>query len=182
VIVRLRPTTGADLDFVVKAESDPDTGPFIIPWPRDRHAIALGDPDISHRIAEDERHNPVGFVILSGLANPDSSFEFRRIVVVEKGKGYGRSIVRAVTALAFKKLQAHRLWLDVKVHNARARSLYKSEGFVEEGLLRECIRGPVGFESLVVMSLLHRESGERHNHGDLRSMPGNRDGIRSQES
>lgn len=156
-IVRLRPTTDADLDFVVKAESDPDTSPFIIPWDRDRHAIALGDPDIAHRIAEDEAQNPVGFVILGGLTNADSSIEFRRIVVLRKGKGFGRSIVRAVVELAFKELQAHRLWLDVKVHNARARSLYKSEGFSEEGLLRECIRGPVGFESLVVMALLRHE-------------------------
>jgi RimJ/RimL family protein N-acetyltransferase len=96
-------------------------------------------------------------VILGGLANPDSSIEFRRIVVVRKGQGYGRAIVRAVRELAFDELQAHRLWLDVKEHNARARALYKSEGFSEEGLLRECIRGPAGFESLVVMSLLHHE-------------------------
>jgi diamine N-acetyltransferase len=157
VIVRLRPTTDADLDFVVKAESDPDTDPFITQWPHHRHAIALGDPDIAHRIAEDEVQNPVGFVIVGGLTNVDSSIEFRRIVVVRKGKGYGRSIVRAVKELAFNEMRAHRLWLDVKVHNARARALYKSEGFSEEGVLRECIRGPIGFESLVVMSLLHHE-------------------------
>jgi RimJ/RimL family protein N-acetyltransferase len=156
-IVRLRPTTDADLDFVVKAESDPDTSPFIIPWPRDRHTTALGDPDIAHCIAEDEAQNPVGFVILGGLTNADSSIEFRRIVVVRKGNGYGRSIVRAVKVLAFNDLQAHRVWLDVKAHNARARALYLSEGFSEEGLLRECIRGPVGFESLVVMALLRHE-------------------------
>jgi RimJ/RimL family protein N-acetyltransferase len=156
-IVRLRTTTDAHLDFVKGAESDPDTGPFIVPWPRHRHAIALGDPDIAHRIAEDEAQNPVGFVILGGLTNPDSSIEFRRIVVVRKGQGYGRSIVRAVKELAFNELRAHRLWLDVKAHNARARALYTSEGFSEEGLLRECIRGPVGFESLVVMALLRHE-------------------------
>jgi hypothetical protein len=113
-IVRLRTTTDAHLDFVKGAESDPDTGPFIVPWPRHRHAIALGDPDIAHRIAEDEAQNPVGFVILGGLTNPDSSIEFRRIVVVRKGQGYGRSIVRAVKELAFNELRAHRLWLDVK--------------------------------------------------------------------
>ena len=156
-IVRLSTTTDADLDFVVKAESEPDTSPFIIPWPRHRHALALGDPDIAHRIAEGEAQNPVGFIILDGLTNPDSSIEFRRIVAVRKGKGYGRSIVRAVKELAFNELRAHRLWLDVKAHNARARALYKSEGFSEEGLLRECIRGPVGFESLVVMALLRHE-------------------------
>ena len=156
-IVRLRTTTDADLDLVEGAESDPDTSPFIVPWPRHRHALALGDPDIAHRIAKDEAQNPVGFVILGGLTNPDSSIEFRRIVAVRKGKGYGRSIVRAVKELAFNELRAHRLWLDVKAHNARARALYKSEGFSEEGLLRECIRGPVGFESLVVMALLRHE-------------------------
>jgi len=66
-------------------------------------------------------------------------------------------MVRAVKGLAFNELRAHRLWLDVKTHNARARLLYKSEGFPEEGLLRECIRGPVGFEFLVVMALLRHE-------------------------
>jgi diamine N-acetyltransferase len=156
-IVRLRPTGEGDLDFVVNAESDPDNRPFIIQWPRDRHAMALGDPDIAHRIAEDEGQNPVGFAILSGLKSADSNIEFRRVVVVQKGKGYGRSIVRAVIDLAFKELHAHRLWLDVKVHNTRARALYKSEGFSEEGLLRECIRGPMGFESLVIMAVLHHE-------------------------
>jgi len=158
-IVRLRPTTDADLDFVVDAESDPDTRPFIVPWASRQHAAALHDPDISHRIAEDEARNPVGFVILSGLTNANASIEFRRIVVVRKGNGYGRSIVRAVKELAFGELQAHRLWLDVKVHNARARALYKSEGFMEEGVLRECIRGPAGFESLVVMAILRQELG-----------------------
>jgi RimJ/RimL family protein N-acetyltransferase len=156
-IVRLSTTTDADLDFVEKAESDPDTSPFIVPWPRHRHASALGDPDIAHRIAKDEAQGPVGFVILAGLTNANSCIEFRRIVAVRKGEGYGRLIVRAVKELAFNELRAHRLWLDVKAHNARARSLYKSEGFSEEGLLRECIRGPVGFESLVVMALLRHE-------------------------
>ena len=155
--LKLRPTTEADLDFVVKAESGPDNRPFILPWPRHRHAAALRDPDIVHRIAEDEARNLVGFVILAGLANADSSVEFRRIVVVCKRRGYGRAIVRAVKELAFDELRAHRLWLDVKEHNARARALYVSEGFSEEGLLRECIRGPVGFESLVMMALLHHE-------------------------
>jgi diamine N-acetyltransferase len=155
--VRLRPTSGEDLDFVVHAESDPDSRPFIIPWTRERHGEAIGDPDIAHRIADDEAQNPIGFVILGGLTNADSSIEFRRIVVARKRKGYGRAMVRAVMELAFNELHAHRLWLDVKEHNERARALYASERFCEEGLLRECIRGPAGFESLVVMSMLRHE-------------------------
>jgi len=155
--VRLRPTTEEDLDVVVNAESDHDTAPFIVPWRRDRHAAVLGDPDIAHRIAEDDAQNPLGFVILAGLVNENSSIELLRIVAVRKGRGFGRPIVRAVKELCFNELQAHRLWLDVKAHNDRARCLYKSEHFCEEGLLRECIRGPIGFESLVVMALLRDE-------------------------
>jgi diamine N-acetyltransferase len=70
-IVRLRTTTDADFDFVEGAESDPDTSPFIVPWPRHRHAIALGDPDIAHRIVEDEAQNPVGIVILRPRSGRD---------------------------------------------------------------------------------------------------------------
>jgi hypothetical protein len=35
--------------------------------------------------------------------------------------------------------------------------VYQSEGFVTEGVLRECIKAEAGFESLVVMSMLRAE-------------------------
>jgi diamine N-acetyltransferase len=54
-------------------------------------------------------------------------------------------------------LHAHRFWLDVKALNVRAQALYASEGFVEEGRLRESVRLADGYESLIVMSLLDRE-------------------------
>ena len=58
-------------------------------------------------------------------------------------------------------MHAHRFWLEVKSLNIRALALYASEGFVEEGRLRESVRinheGADGYDSLVVMSLLDRE-------------------------
>jgi diamine N-acetyltransferase len=49
----------------------------------------------------------------------------------------------------------------VKQLNTRALALYASEGFVEEGRLRESVRvsidGADGYDSLVVMSMLDRE-------------------------
>ena len=55
-------------------------------------------------------------------------------------------------------LGAHRRWLDVKPFNDRARALYRSEGFVEEGLLRDALREPDGsFQDLVIMSILRPE-------------------------
>ena len=65
--------------------------------------------------------------------------------------------LRVAKKVAFDDLGAHRLWLDVKTHNTRAKALYDSEGFVVEGLLRESVRTDSGFESLVVMSMLQSE-------------------------
>ena len=41
--------------------------------------------------------------------------------------------------------------------NQRALKLYASEGFVEEGRLREAVRVADGYDTLVVMSMLDRE-------------------------
>jgi len=156
--VVLRPTMDADLDFVLAAESAPENAPFILQWPRGRHAAAIRSPAAAHRVVEDARGGPpVGYVILLGVGEPDRSIEFRRLVVTEKGCGYGRAAVRAIKRLAFEGLGAHRLWLDVKEFNQRARRLYESEGFTPEGLLRECYLGERGFESVYVLSVLEGE-------------------------
>lgn len=76
--VTLRPTTEADLDFVVGTELAPENGRFVVVWSRQQHAAATHEKDIAHRI-------------------------------------------------------------------------------VEEGTLRECVRAPGGYESLVVMSMLRDE-------------------------
>ena len=156
--VQLRPTTPEDLDFVLAAERDPDNAWFILPWTREQHARALADPDVTHRVIVPEgSHDRVGFVLLLGLTSPHGSLEFRRIVVTAKGQGLGRAAVRAVKHFAFEEQKAHRLWLDVKAFNARARHLYAAEGFVEEGLLRECLRSDSGYDSLVILSMLASE-------------------------
>jgi Acetyltransferases, including N-acetylases of ribosomal proteins len=59
--------------------------------------------------------------------------------------------------MAFRDLGAHRFWLDVHSANTRALALYRSEGFVEEGRLRESVRNGEGFDSLIVLSMLRDE-------------------------
>lgn len=98
--------------------------------------------------------------MLFGVTSRNRTIELRRIVIVDKGAGIGRAALRGVKALAFGRLEAHRLWLDVKSNNQRARHLYESEGFLEEGVMRECLLEDDGFESLVLMSILRREHEE----------------------
>jgi RimJ/RimL family protein N-acetyltransferase len=99
----------------------------------------------------------VGYVILAGLIDANQSVEFRRIVITDKGKGYGKQTVEHVKKLAFETYNAHRLWLDVKGQNHRAQAIYQVAGFVIEGTLRECLKSENGYDSLVIMSILQRE-------------------------
>jgi diamine N-acetyltransferase len=153
--LRLRPTREDDLDYVVAAEADPDNAPFLAPSPRAEHLGFLRDPLQRHLIAEADGRR-VGFALLR-LHPGDRAVELRRIAVTEKGRGHGRAALRLAIAAAFEEHGAHRLWLDVKPHNERALALYRSAGFVEEGLLRDALHQGGRFESLIVMSILRDE-------------------------
>jgi RimJ/RimL family protein N-acetyltransferase len=152
----------SDLDFVTAVETDQRNLPFITPWERTQHEGAVRFPDFRHFIVEagvDGSRD--GFVILQGCRNPHRSVELKRLVLQSKGLGLGRQCVRLLKCMAFRDLHAHRFWLDVKQLNTRALALYASEGFVEEGRLRESVRissdSADGYDTLVVMSLLDRE-------------------------
>jgi RimJ/RimL family protein N-acetyltransferase len=160
--LRLRPTMLSDLDFVTTVEHDARNLPFITPWERMQHEGAVRFPDFRHFIVEaGALYESTGFIILQGCRNPHRSVELKRMVLQTKGQGLGRACVRLLKAMAFRDLKAHRFWLDVKGLNTLAHALYLSEGFTEEGRLRESVRvtidGADGYDSLIVMSILDRE-------------------------
>ena len=158
--VRLRPTMSSDLDFVISVEQDPANRPFITPWDRTQHEGAIRFPDFRHFIVEaGPAYASAGFVILQGCRNPHRSIELKRIVLQPAlhRQGVGRQCIRWLAQMAFRDLHAHRFWLDVKAQNTRAQALYRSEGFIEEGRLRESVRTDDGFDSLIVMSMLENE-------------------------
>jgi RimJ/RimL family protein N-acetyltransferase len=162
MMLRLRPTMLSDLDWVGSVENDAVNRPFITPWERTQHEGAVRIPDFRHFIVEAGSEAPrAGFVILQGLRNPHRSVELKRLVIQSKGQGQGRACVRLLKRMAFAELHAHRFWLDVKSLNVRAQRLYASEGFVEEGRLRESVRAGDGYDSLIVMSMLDREYDAR---------------------
>ncbi|NEQ24314.1 MAG: GNAT family N-acetyltransferase [Microcoleus sp. SIO2G3] len=157
----LRDTLKDDLDFVLAAEQDKENRSFISQWSREQHEATLLNQDASHLIIERINDTmPVGYAILLGLKNPHQTIGLQRLVITDKGKGYGKDALRLLKKLAFKELNAHRFWLDVKDFNLRARHLYEAQDFVMEGVLRECIKAENSFESLVVMSILRTEYQE----------------------
>ena len=161
--IKLRPTSITDIDFVFLSEQENENKQFVEPWTKEQHIKSLDDQDIRHLLIEStEEQRLLGYIILAGITIPGKSIEFKRIVVNEKGKGYGREAIRLIKELVFEEYNAHRLWLDVKENNYRAQNLYKSEGFVFEGKLRECIKTDKGFESLIIMSILESEYRNKH--------------------
>jgi diamine N-acetyltransferase len=155
VNLRVRPTTDEELAVVLMAEGETD---FVRHWTADQHRKAMADPGWRHWILETEADgHAVGYAIASGIGSPDRAIELKRLLVWERGRGYGRGALRLVKKLAFEQLSAHRLYLDVMEHNQRARALYLSEGFVPEGMLRDGLRLGDRYVSLLLMSILEDE-------------------------
>jgi diamine N-acetyltransferase len=156
--VTLRPTQLADLPFVIAAERHANNLAYVGQWSFDRHQAAIDSADEAHWIIQHaDTDKPVGYAIMLGLTDEHRNLHLKRIVVAEKGQGYGRAALRQLKTLAFETYQAHRFWLDVKAFNPRARHLYESEGFVLEGCLREALKTEDGHHSMYLMAMLRSE-------------------------
>ncbi len=153
--IAIRETTINDLiEYVLVTEYLPENCKFINTWSKEQHLDVIQDERKFHFTAELVSSNErVGYVIL--MKNQYRSIEFRRIVVSRKGHGYGRVILQLIKKIAFEHFHAHRLWLDVIEFNTRAQHLYRGEGFIQEGILRDAYQASDGvFHNLLIMSFL----------------------------
>ncbi len=156
--IKCRATLSADLEFVKTAEGDAENSRFVSQWTIEQHLSAIGDEDQMHITIEDAKTGKkVGYMLVAGLKNNNNNIELRRIVITDKGHGYGRQAFILMKQYIFDELKAHRLWLDVKTYNERGRHLYKSEGFIEEGIMRESVFYNGQYDSMVIMSILEHE-------------------------
>jgi RimJ/RimL family protein N-acetyltransferase len=84
----------------------------------------------------------------------------------QRGRGFGSEAIELVLAYAFGEepegLGLHRVSLDVLSINPRARVLYESLGFVEEGRLREAHRDGEFWCDAIVMAILEDDWRAAH--------------------
>lgn len=107
-------------------------------------ALCKGDAIGVVRIDQQDRHNKS---VCVGL---DIHKDFR-------GKGYAKSIYRAVFHHFFDKEKYQRVWLYVADYNTVARSLYTSLGFKEEGVQRAALLKDGTYHDYIMMSILKEE-------------------------
>lgn len=153
--MHLRSAHLQDIDFIVAQEARSDFQSFIGRWSREEHTANLQDADQQYVIVEETE--AIGYAILRGLQSPHRSIELARFVISQPGQGLGRKALRQIITLVFEQHQAHRFWLDVFPHNARARHLYESIGFQVEGTLRDVEKRGEAYYSLIIMSMLEAE-------------------------
>jgi RimJ/RimL family protein N-acetyltransferase len=159
--MKLQTAALSHIDFILSQEAREEFSRFILSWSRDKHLQNLQNPDQHYLMlisdADTDTEAIAGYAILSGLQSPHRSIELTRIVIAEPGKGLGKTALKLIQKRVFEEYQAHRLWLDVFEHNHRARQVYESVGFKQEGILREAIRQGESYDSLVIMSMLEQE-------------------------
>ena len=156
--VRARKSRESDLEFILAMENDVANRDFVLQWPREKHLSLMADKTVGHLVFESIDHRPlIGYAILKGWDSTDRILHFNRLVIGEKGKGYGRDAMRLVKKIAFEQLHVHRLWLDVFADNEPAIHLYRSEGFVDEGTQRDCIVHGRRYRSQMIFSILEGE-------------------------
>ena len=157
-MIIIRTTRPKDINFIYDLEHEPENSIYVGQWTMDQHLAALMQRDMMYLIIQETKSKkPIGFVILAGFENPNKSIELKRIVIDDKGKGYGRETLKLIKEIAFFQLNAHRLWLDVRYGNLKAINLYQSEKFSIEGILRDCVFDDATYDSLVIMSILESE-------------------------
>lgn len=133
----IRPTLAragvADIPFIMATERRPGYEDLVGRFPQEEHRAHLADDNWLYFLGLDERGTPQGFAILQDRNKPGGGEFLRRIAVTDAGKGFGKPFLCAVIDWVFANSDATRFWLNVHNNNHRARHVYASLGFVEEG-------------------------------------------------
>ncbi|WP_292840874.1 GNAT family protein [Nostoc sp. NMS8] len=157
LMIKLRSANLNDIDFILTQENRDEFKDLIICWSREEHSRNLHFADKHYLMIENSSGETQGYAILSGLQSPNKSIELTRIIIAAPGRGYGKRALRIILKKVFEEYNAHRFWLDVFEHNQRARHVYQSVGFQNEGVLREALRQKDKYYSLVIMSILENQ-------------------------
>lgn len=149
-------TKESNIPYILDLERHPENKPYIWQWEHDLHLKTITDTDCKHLLIY-LGDICSGYVILAGLKSKNKSLEIVRIVINEKGKGLGFQTLERLKKYTFEVLEFHRLWLDVREKNSRAKYLYEKCGFVVEGKIRDKVLVSGKYESVYLLSILEHE-------------------------
>jgi RimJ/RimL family protein N-acetyltransferase len=153
----LRPATREDIPQIAALERLPESRKYVGQWTEERHERTLLSADARYLVYEAPDGALGAYVILRGFEESPGSIELKRVVVASPGRGLGRRLLGEILQVVFDECRAHRLFLDVFEDNQRAQHVYRSLGFVQEGVMRDAAERDGNYFSLHLMSILESE-------------------------
>jgi len=149
-----------DIPDVMGVERGQGNERFICQWTYEQHRQAFASEDVLYVVVKNHYEEKVGFIIIRGLQNPHGILELEQMVMIGKGKGDGQKAIVLLKKWCFEIYQARRLWLGLVTYHQVALHVFEKQGFVREGILRQCARIDNEYQSLVILSMLKEEYEE----------------------
>ena len=109
-------------------------------------------------IVDKELEQDLGTVYIRDIDEQNKNGEFGIYIgeVQSRNKGIGTQAMELICDYAFKKLKLHKVYLRVLATNERAISVYKKNGFKEEGKFKDHLYvEDTGYQDLVFMGRIN---------------------------
>lgn len=146
-----------DITIIMEMENHKDNKDFVWKGTYNDHLAEIKDDSfLLFVIKNKEKDSIIGFA-LNKLDFKSNIFELRRIVISEKGMGYGKEVMNALIKYAFEERNMNRLWLDVYPDNVIGIKLYESIGMHCDGILRQNYKSERGYLDQIIYSILKSE-------------------------
>lgn len=147
----------SDIKTIMEMENHIENRNFVWKGTYEEHKAEILDSDFFLFIIKQKEDNAaVGFALIK-IDKKSEVFELRRIVISEKGSGYGKEVVSELFRFAFEDLGMNRFWLDVYPDNLVGIKLYEKLGMKREGILRQNYKSERGFLDQIIYSMLKTE-------------------------
>jgi len=168
--LRLRPIDPSDAVEIQRAASAREIADTMISVP---HPYPAGEAEryVARQLAEQEEGRSVTFIIehradrkFCGLieirsidrehSHAELSFWLER---ESWGRGYMSEVIHAILPYGFQELRLNRFYAFHMMRNPACGRILEKNGFVQEGLLRQCVRKWGKFEDVAQWAILRQD-------------------------
>lgn len=125
-MLTLQPAKKQDVALFTQMEMAQDTSSYIIPYTEEQHIAEMEKNEIKY-LSIYQQNTLIGFIILA--LESGTRVEFRRIVIAQKGCGYGQIAMQLLEQYCKQELQKRVIWLDVFESNKRGIHIYQKLGY-----------------------------------------------------
>lgn len=161
--IYLRAVEPEDLDLMYEMENDPamwDVSSITVPYSRyvlkqyieNSQSDMFADKQLRLMIVRREDNRVLGTIDVSDFVPLHSRGGVG--IALQKSyrkEGYASDALRLLCDYAFRFLAIRQLYAHVALDNEASVQLFKSNGFVQSGLLKEWLRTPEGYRDVLLM-------------------------------